>query len=666
MAGLSRAWLQHAVDTLKLPASERTSEGVHVLAVLLVDRLRAWPSKLPYNQLCDACSALSYSYMSPQMRMSDLDEAGQPVFRVLLSGSLLVQRRFEKSWLPVGFLRAGDTLGLPVMFDASSDDIRYTTLHEAAEFAVLRQSSFERFLRNAYEKMIVANVTVLQRTPSFGNLPEGTLRQLVSSSRLVTLPPGELLTREGDATDEMFVLKSGAVRLVKSLKTTQTFRWPTTRTLEDDESFSFTTHGDELTGLRGPVEFKRAPSLSASGREALDSALKKPEERERGMTPLDRRTSITNRRGSTDARRSSIRRSSMRRSSMRMDAEEEGPSKTDARRSSMRRSSMRRSSMRMDAEEEDAPSKSITRSPDTKRVSLSVAFAEPQEPELEQDDASKVPIEKEKCREVARIHRDRIVVVGEIREGQSFAYDEAISVIRRIALARSTGRTASSFKELDPIRRSVTSFCMTEVQAIALSPLVLLLFVGHDKLAPFIRSFGTARSGHELDKHLRQQREWKQFKQSLLDESSDRPPTMLKSLIGPRKFARQTVDAIAPSERAGAMSERKSSPGKRRVLDGLQTMVHGAASAELAAASSDVGTTITEYTTIRNHLEPSSVEGRRRAASARHAYRNRHKSSDGSVQLLPGGINPADLMALKVREIGRMGSVLSAITSRPR
>ena len=85
------------------------------------------------------------------------------------------------------------------------------------------------------------------------------------------------------------------------------------RTLEDDESFSFTTHGDELTGLRGPVEFKRAPSLSASGREALDSALKKPEERERGMTPLDRRTSITNRRGSTDARRSSIRRSSMRR-----------------------------------------------------------------------------------------------------------------------------------------------------------------------------------------------------------------------------------------------------------------------------------------------------------------------------------------------------------------
>ena len=91
MAGITRAWLQHAVDTLKLPTSERSQESVHLLAIMLTDRLRAWPAKLPYNQLCDAAASLSYSYMPPRMRMRDLDDSGQPVLRVLLSGSLLVR-----------------------------------------------------------------------------------------------------------------------------------------------------------------------------------------------------------------------------------------------------------------------------------------------------------------------------------------------------------------------------------------------------------------------------------------------------------------------------------------------------------------------------------------------------------------------------------------------
>ena len=127
----------------------------------------------------------------------------------------------------------------------------------------------------------------------------------------MTLPPGELLTREGDATDEMFVLKSGVVRLVKSLKTSQTFRWPTDKKPDDDDSFSFSMHGDPLSGLKGPVEFKRAPALSASGREIIDSALKMPSERQvSGFTPLERRESLSGRRGSVDGRRLSLRRGS--------------------------------------------------------------------------------------------------------------------------------------------------------------------------------------------------------------------------------------------------------------------------------------------------------------------------------------------------------------------
>ena len=209
------AQLQKAIDTLKMPANERTQERIHQCGVLLTDHLRAFPANVPYNQLCDACRSLAYNQLAPRIRITDTDESGQGVLRVLLSGSVLVQRRFGvKAWLPTGFLRTGDILGLPAMLTPAGDDIRYTTLGDSisggVEFAVLRSGVFERCLRSTYERAILDNVRLLQSTPSFSSLPEATLKQLVSCARLVTLGPGELLTREGEATDELLILKSGA------------------------------------------------------------------------------------------------------------------------------------------------------------------------------------------------------------------------------------------------------------------------------------------------------------------------------------------------------------------------------------------------------------------------------------------------------------------------
>ena len=55
------------------------------------------------------------------------------------------------------------------------------------------------------------------------------------------------------------------------------------------------------------------------------------------------------------------------------------------------------------------------------------------------------------------------------------------------------------------------SFCMTAVQAIAVSPVALIIFVPTDALPGFIRSFGPSRDPRELDRELRQQREWKRY-----------------------------------------------------------------------------------------------------------------------------------------------------------
>ena len=233
-------------------------------------------------------------------------------------------------------------------------------------------------------------------------------------------------------------------------------------------------------------------------------------------------------------------------------------------------------------------------------------------------------------REVASIHRSRIVVVGEVRDGHAFAYDEAVSVIRRIAAARAAKTSNTSFKELPPIRRNVTAFCMTSVSFIAMSPITLLLFVGHDQIASFLHKFGPARTPRILDKQLRQQREWARYKNELLQAAADRTPTRLQMVMGRRRLP-QTVGVSADAKvgmarrggggdgDGGGGSSRSFANGdssdKKSLLEGLGDVVNGAASAELAAASSEMGTAIMETFRQINYLEPAASA--RQPASAR-------------------------------------------------
>lgn len=122
---------------------------------------------------------------------------------------------------------------------------------------------------------------------------------------------------------------------------------------------------------------------------------------------------------------------------------------------------------------------------------------------------------------------------------------------------------------------------------------------------------------------LRQQREWKRYKAELLAAATDRPPTRLQMLIGPRRFASSGSDerdGAALGDAAGGRARPGSGPskgsalgsagaraaddGRFRMLEGLHKEVNGAASSELAAASADMGTTITEEFSQRNYLQP--------------------------------------------------------------
>jgi CRP-like cAMP-binding protein len=417
------ALLDHAIGTLRSPQSERTQERVHLLAMLLTDHLHAFSSKLQYNQLCDVCRALSYTFVPPRVRMNDADESGQLTFRVLLTGSVLVQRRFgPKAWLPVGFLRPGDTLGLPAMLESSPDDIRYTTLSDAAEFAVLRRFEFERCLRSLYEKDIAANVALLQSTPSFASLPEATLKQLVSCSRLVTLSPGELLTREGDATDEMFVLKNGAVRLVKSLKTTEKFRWPTDKTPEEGTSCKQSKSSGAEEDILSSVKFTRAPTLRSEARETLDTALNSAMEaphmllaRARGGAQAPAYMPLPP--PEAGGRRGSVRRGSVRDGGRRGSVRDMDRVAPGDRRGSVsdRRGSVRRMSVRQPSQMPNLLESKVTFEGD------------------EDNEATAADEQSSHFREVAGIHRNRIVVVGDVRESCAFAYDEAISVMYAMA-----------------------------------------------------------------------------------------------------------------------------------------------------------------------------------------------------------------------------------------
>ena len=158
-----QALLKACLPTLTLAPATRPQELVHELVVLLTKLLRPF-SALTYQQQCAACRALTLETTAPRTRMTDEDEHAQLVFRIVLQGSVLVERRFGKTWLHVGFLKTGDTLGLPALLEGSVDfTIMYTSAHVGAQFGVLRRYEFERSLRQAYERQLEADMQLLSR-----------------------------------------------------------------------------------------------------------------------------------------------------------------------------------------------------------------------------------------------------------------------------------------------------------------------------------------------------------------------------------------------------------------------------------------------------------------------------------------------------------------------
>lgn len=502
--------LSQCIETLKLPPKERTQERIHRLVVLLTDDLCALSRRTPYNQLCVACRGAQYAHAPANAQMEDADE-GQNVFRVVLSGSLRVQRKLGKAWVPMGFVRAGDVLGLAAMLQSVPDSVRYATAGEGASFVVIRRFDFERCLRATYERQVADNVALLQRTPSFGSLPEATVKQLVFSSRLVTVPAGELLAREGDTTDELFVLKSGAVRLVKSLLTREVSRWPTTNAVASRLASSHDENGATAAAAR-----------DEEGRGALAA---------RASVPVahDRRSGGT------------------------------GPAATG-------------------------------------RGGLHGCLS---------------PVAH--VREGVVTHCKRIVVVGDVSEGSAFAYDEAIRVIQRLALARSA-KLAAAPSELPPIRRNMSAYSMSPVQAIALSPVALLLLIACDGLAAFVHSFGSARTPAVLGRQLHTQRDWAQYKQRLLADAASRPPTPLQQLIGPRRYGDDPAASVmlpGMSPNGGPSKQRRPSTARsahrRRSPSGADSSVRALDVAMLrlagAAQAIAVGDTIIETFNARSFHE---------------------------------------------------------------
>ena len=210
-----------------LPTAERSQDLIHGIVIHLTDTFRALSPHVPYGKACQCAKNISYQQVAPGSRMFHTDESGNGVLRLMLRGTLFQQRRFHKDWLPIGFLHAGDTVGLQEMMDATPVDIRYTTLgDDVCDFVVIRRFDFERCLRQTYEATIADGVALLGRSAYFALLPEPCLRSLVLSTRVVSAAAGSMLLREGDASDEFMVVLSGSVRMVKALRTASTGRWP--------------------------------------------------------------------------------------------------------------------------------------------------------------------------------------------------------------------------------------------------------------------------------------------------------------------------------------------------------------------------------------------------------------------------------------------------------
>jgi hypothetical protein len=119
---MQAASLTHILAIVKKPPDRRSQEEVHALVVLLTEQLRtlsfltAARKKLPYAKLADAARQLRHAHMSAHSRVTDEDESGL-VLRVMLRGSALVERRLGKTWLHVGFVNAGGTMGFSSLLE---------------------------------------------------------------------------------------------------------------------------------------------------------------------------------------------------------------------------------------------------------------------------------------------------------------------------------------------------------------------------------------------------------------------------------------------------------------------------------------------------------------------------------------------------------------------
>ena len=129
--------------------------------------------------------------------------------------------------LHVGFMRRGDTLGVASQLDGTVDyNVMYTSAHVGCTFGVLRRFEFERCLRQSFEKALESDVQLVSRIPSLVSLSPAAVRSLVLNSRSVIQPAGHVLVTEEEPSEEMYVLKSGSVRLFKTTASKSRARWP--------------------------------------------------------------------------------------------------------------------------------------------------------------------------------------------------------------------------------------------------------------------------------------------------------------------------------------------------------------------------------------------------------------------------------------------------------
>ncbi len=223
--------------------------------------------------------------------------------------------------------------------------------------------------------------------------------------------------------------------------------------------------------------------------------------------------------------------------------------------------------------------------------------------------ASAAAPRKKLGREVSVTTYRRLVIAGEVAEGRVFAYDEAVSVIHRLAAARVSHSSEVHYQELPPLTRNLTAFCVTGVHALAISPISLLAIVHTEALVPLLASLGPARSKQDLDHHLRSQRDWTSYKQHLVSSAraelwraQERVQTQRR--IGqrpPRGGARTHASLTALPE----LQQRAHEERVRNVNLPLEEAVLNAppVASQLAMATGGVGSSLVEESDVANFVE---------------------------------------------------------------